>query len=91
MTQLSIDVAILFTLGGLIGFILVWYLLGIGIGIAHRGYNRIAHTGSAGWSRFPWSRSRTPGGAGYDPDKNHRNAVEEDPPHLHHEATTTAD
>ena len=42
MTTHSIDLAILFALLGIAGFALAWYLIGLGIGIAHRGYNRIA-------------------------------------------------
>jgi hypothetical protein len=42
MTPHSIDVTILFALLGTAGFALAWYLIGLGIGIAHRGYNRIA-------------------------------------------------
>jgi hypothetical protein len=42
MTHHSIDVAILFAMLGTAGFAAAWYLIGLGIGIAHRGYNRIA-------------------------------------------------
>jgi hypothetical protein len=38
----SIDVAILLVMAGTIAFMGAWYLIGVGIGIAHRGYNRIA-------------------------------------------------
>jgi hypothetical protein len=38
----SLDLAILFVLGGIGAFVAAWYLIGMGIGIAQRGYNRIA-------------------------------------------------
>jgi hypothetical protein len=42
MIPRTADHIILFILGGAVAFALVWYLLGVGIGIAQRGYNRVA-------------------------------------------------
>jgi hypothetical protein len=42
MTRQSISMAILIVLGGAVAFTLAWYLLGVGVGIAQRGYNRVA-------------------------------------------------
>ena len=41
-THQTVSMAVLLILGGAVAFVGVWYLLGVGIGIAHRGYNRIA-------------------------------------------------
>jgi hypothetical protein len=41
-THQLVSTVILFLLGGSAAFVIAWYLLGVGIGIAHRGYNRIA-------------------------------------------------
>ena len=42
MSHHAVDHVLLLTLGGTVVFILAWYLLGMGIGIAQRGYNRVA-------------------------------------------------
>lgn len=42
MNHHTIDEVVLFILAGAVAFILAWYLLGVGIGIAQRGYNRVA-------------------------------------------------
>lgn len=38
----SLSLSIAIVVGGLAVFVALWYLLGVGIGIAQRGYNRIA-------------------------------------------------
>jgi hypothetical protein len=38
----SLAWASLFVLGGAVAFVLAWYLLGMGVGLAQRGYNRVA-------------------------------------------------
>jgi hypothetical protein len=38
----SLSLAIAIVLGGIGAFVALWYLIGMGIGIAQRGYNRIA-------------------------------------------------
>jgi hypothetical protein len=42
MAYHTLSFVILFILGGVMAFTLFWYLLGVGIGIAQRGYNRVA-------------------------------------------------
>ena len=41
-THQTVSTAILLILGGALAFVAASYLLGVGIAIAHRGYNRIA-------------------------------------------------
>jgi hypothetical protein len=42
MTDHAIGMVLMIILGGATSFVLGWYLLGVGIGIAQRGYNRVA-------------------------------------------------
>jgi hypothetical protein len=42
MSEHTIGTLLVFIVGGAAAFVMGWYLLGVGIGIAQRGYNRVA-------------------------------------------------